>query len=113
LTDVSVKLAFVLLFCFILTSLRTVWEYFERTVVKKNVLQIFKHTIIQEDNQNGGKFTIATGSCCLHTRGSSICNPSFHKVLGLKKIPPLKGQIPEPEKVLCCLQEQKSDAKLC
>jgi hypothetical protein len=43
--------------------------------------------IVWENRQNGRKFTIATGICCLHSRHSSIYNLSFHKVLALEGIP--------------------------
>jgi hypothetical protein len=43
--------------------------------------------IIRENHQKGRKFAIATGSCCLHRRGGSICNISFQKFLVLKNIP--------------------------
>ena len=43
--------------------------------------------IARENNQNGRKFTVVAGRCCLHTRCSSICNLSFHKVFVLNNIP--------------------------
>jgi hypothetical protein len=70
-----------------LLLLRTVWECFKYTVGKQDGLQLFRYMMmIRENHQNGRKFTIATGRCCLHRKDSSICNPSFHKVLGLKNI---------------------------
>lgn len=43
--------------------------------------------IVRENHQNGRKFTVFAGRCCLHRRCSSICNLSFHKVFVLNSIP--------------------------
>jgi hypothetical protein len=47
--------------------------------------------IVRENYQNGRKFSAVTRSCCLHRRGSSICNLSFHKVFVFKNIQAVKA----------------------
>jgi hypothetical protein len=42
--------------------------------------------IFRENHQNGRKFTAATRNCCLHRRGTSICNLSFHRIFFFKNI---------------------------
>jgi len=42
---------------------------------------------VRENHRNGRKFTVSTGSCCLHRRSSSVCNLRFRKSFVLKNIP--------------------------
>ena len=73
-TEVSVKMAVVLLFCL---------HSYNFCVLSGKVLG--KHDVkwmmmIREDHQNCNNFTAATGSCSLRKTGSSFCNLRFHKV---------------------------------
>jgi len=43
--------------------------------------------LVRENHQNGRQFTISTGSCCLHSRSSSLCSLTFRKSFFLKNIP--------------------------
>lgn len=42
--------------------------------------------LMWENHQNGRKFTMFTGSCCLHSRSTSLCNLTFRKSFVMKNI---------------------------
>jgi hypothetical protein len=66
--------------------------------------------IVRVSHKSGRNFIAATGSCCLHRTGSSICNLSFHYFFVLENTPAKK--IPERGDQLWYIQENMSDAKV-
>jgi hypothetical protein len=69
--------------------------------------------IIWENLQNRRKFTVTTGSCCLHRSGSYICNIIFHKFLILKDIASEQVNSRKQETCFGICNKKKSGAKVC
>ena len=112
LTAVLVKLAVVLLFRFHYYSLCVEFRKVSKVFwISTMCWHFFEVDDDQENHQNGRKITIATGSCCLHRRGSSIGNLSFHS-LSFEKCPRWKSKI-RTWKLIWYLQEKEFGAKVC
>jgi hypothetical protein len=88
--------------------------YWCRNIFDTGINQLLKQTmIIWENHQNRRKFTVATGSCCLHRRGSHICNVISNKFLILKVIAAEQVNSRKLETCFGICSKKKSGAKLC